>query len=96
MRWCQCIGEIAIFQRSIGNEPATRCRQPSCESTAAGAGKPDAGEGYDQQFGARPLKRAIQEQVLNPLSLRLLEGEFKPGDRIKVSAKDGELVFQKK
>jgi ATP-dependent Clp protease ATP-binding subunit ClpA len=34
--------------------------------------------------------------VLNPLSLRLLEGEFKPGDRIKVSAKDGELVFQKK
>jgi len=41
-------------------------------------------------------RRAIQEQVLNPLSPRLLEGEFKPGDRIKVSAKDGELVFQKK
>jgi ATP-dependent Clp protease ATP-binding subunit ClpB len=55
-----------------------------------------AKEGYDPQFGARPLKRAIQEQVLNPLSMRLLEGEFKPGDKIKVSANDGELVFQRK
>ncbi len=55
-----------------------------------------AKEGYDPQFGARPLKRAVQERILNPLSLRLLEGDFKPGDRIKVSAKDGELVFEKK
>ena len=53
-------------------------------------------EGYDPQFGARPLKRAIQEQILNPLSLRLLEGDFKPGDKIKISANDGELVFAKK
>jgi len=55
-----------------------------------------AKEGYDPQFGARPLKRAIQEQLLNPLSMRLLEGEFKPGDKIKVSVKDDELVFAKK
>ena len=55
-----------------------------------------AKEGYDPQFGARPLKRAIQEQVLNPLSMRLLEGDFKPGDRIKVSARGDELVFEKK
>jgi ATP-dependent Clp protease ATP-binding subunit ClpB len=55
-----------------------------------------AKEGYDPQFGARPLKRAIQEQLLNPLSMRLLEGEFKPGDKIKVTANDGELVFQRK
>jgi ATP-dependent Clp protease ATP-binding subunit ClpA len=34
--------------------------------------------------------------VLNPLSLRLLEGEFKPGDKVKVTTKDDELVFQKK
>jgi ATP-dependent Clp protease ATP-binding subunit ClpB len=33
-------------------------------------------EGYDPQFGARPLKRAIQEQVLNPLSMCLLEGDL--------------------
>jgi ATP-dependent Clp protease ATP-binding subunit ClpB len=55
-----------------------------------------AAEGYDPQFGARPLKRAIQEHILNPLSMRLLEGEFKPGDKIKVTAKDDELVFQRK
>ena len=55
-----------------------------------------AKEGYDPQFGARPLKRAVQEHILNPLSMRLLEGEFKPGDKIKVTAKDDELVFAKK
>jgi len=55
-----------------------------------------ATEGYDPQFGARPLKRAVQEHILNPLSMRLLEGDFKPGDRIKVTANDGELVFAKK
>ena len=54
-----------------------------------------AEEGYDPQFGARPLKRAVQDLLLNPLSLRLLEGEFKPGDNIVVTAKDGELVFRK-
>jgi ATP-dependent Clp protease ATP-binding subunit ClpB len=53
-------------------------------------------EGYDPQFGARPLKRAVQEQLLNPLSMKLLEGEFKPGDRIKVSVSDGELSFEKR
>jgi ATP-dependent Clp protease ATP-binding subunit ClpA len=55
-----------------------------------------AAEGYDPQFGARPLKRAVQEHILNPLSMRLLEGDFKPGDRIKVTAKNDELVFEKK
>src|ERR1035438_1603137 len=46
-----------------------------------------AKEGYDPQFGARPLKRAIQEHLLDPLATKLLAGEFKPGDKIKVSAK---------
>ena len=55
-----------------------------------------AKEGYDPQFGARPLKRAVQEQLLNPLSMKLLEGEFKPGDRIKVTASDEGLVFNVK
>ena len=55
-----------------------------------------ASEGYDPQFGARPLKRAIQEHLLDPLATKLLVGEFKPGDKIKVSAKDGQLVFQKR
>jgi len=55
-----------------------------------------AKEGYDPQFGARPLKRAVQERILNPLSMKLLEGEFKPGDKIKVTAKGDDLVFQRK
>ena len=62
----------------------------------AGAKKLLAKEGYDPQFGARPLKRAVQERILNPLSLRLLEGDFKPGDKIKVTVKNDELVFEKK
>ncbi len=55
-----------------------------------------AEEGYDPQFGARPLKRAIQEVLLDPLAKKLLAGDFKPGDNIKVTAQDGELVFVKK
>jgi ATP-dependent Clp protease ATP-binding subunit ClpB len=52
-------------------------------------------EGYDPQFGARPLKRAIQEHLLDPLATKLLEGDFSRGDTIKVTA-DGEgLVFKK-
>ena len=42
------------------------------------------------------LKRAIQEHLLDPLATKLLAGEFKPGDKIKVSAKDEELIFQRK
>jgi ATP-dependent Clp protease ATP-binding subunit ClpB len=55
-----------------------------------------AKEGYDPQFGARPLKRAIQDLLLDPLATRLLVGDFKPGDRIKVAAHNGELEFEKK
>jgi ATP-dependent Clp protease ATP-binding subunit ClpB len=55
-----------------------------------------AKEGYDPQFGARPLKRAIQDRLLDPLALKLLDGEIKPGDNVKVTASDGELVLQKK
>jgi ATP-dependent Clp protease ATP-binding subunit ClpB len=53
-----------------------------------------AKEGYDPQFGARPLKRVIQEHLLNPLAVKLLSGEFKPGDTVKVSAAAGALKFQ--
>jgi ATP-dependent Clp protease ATP-binding subunit ClpB len=62
----------------------------------AAARKLLAKEGYDPQFGARPLKRAVQERILNPLSMKLLEGEFKPGDRIKVTTSDDELKLTKK
>jgi ATP-dependent Clp protease ATP-binding subunit ClpB len=51
--------------------------------------------GWDPAYGARPLKRAIQRFVENPLALRLLDGEFADGDTIRVDAEDGELTFEK-
>ena len=51
--------------------------------------------GWDPTYGARPLKRAIQRLLENPLALRLLEGEFAEGDTVRVDAGDGELVFEK-
>jgi ATP-dependent Clp protease ATP-binding subunit ClpB len=51
--------------------------------------------GWDPAYGARPLKRAIQRFVENPLALRMLEGDFGDGDTIRADAVDGELVFEK-
>jgi ATP-dependent Clp protease ATP-binding subunit ClpB len=55
-------------------------------------------KGYDPAVGARPLKRAIQTYLLNPLSSKLISGEFKEGDNISVNAaeKEGSLEFKKK
>ncbi len=55
-----------------------------------------AEEGYDPAFGARPLKRAIQRMIQNPLALEVLEGKYDEGDTVVVDANgDGKLVFQK-
>jgi ATP-dependent Clp protease ATP-binding subunit ClpB len=51
--------------------------------------------GFDPVYGARPLRRAIQQQIENPLAQRILQGSFLPGDRIRVSAAGGELKFAK-
>jgi ATP-dependent Clp protease ATP-binding subunit ClpB len=51
--------------------------------------------GYDPVYGARPLKRAIQQQIENPLAEAILKGSFGPGDRIRVTLKDGQLAFEK-
>jgi ATP-dependent Clp protease ATP-binding subunit ClpB len=51
--------------------------------------------GFDPVYGARPLKRAIQQQIENPLAQRILQGEFLPGDRIRIGARDGQLTFGK-
>ncbi|MGI8460664.1 MAG: ATP-dependent chaperone ClpB [Solirubrobacterales bacterium] len=51
--------------------------------------------GYDPTYGARPLKRVIQKQLVDKLALRLLEGEFGEGDTVRVDAVDGELVFER-
>jgi ATP-dependent Clp protease ATP-binding subunit ClpB len=52
-------------------------------------------EGYDPVYGARPLKRAIQRRVLDPLAMRVLEGEFGEGDHVVVDARGSELSFAK-
>ena len=54
-----------------------------------------ADAGWDPAYGARPLKRAIQRLLENPLALRLLEGDFAAGDTILVDAQNGDLVFTK-
>ena len=51
--------------------------------------------GFDPVYGARPLKRAIQQQVENTLAQKILSGEFQPGDNILIKAEDGHLVFEK-
>ena len=51
--------------------------------------------GYDPTYGARPLKRVIQKQLVDKLALRLLEGEFAEGDVVRVDAADGQLDFEK-
>jgi ATP-dependent Clp protease ATP-binding subunit ClpB len=51
--------------------------------------------GYDPTYGARPLKRVIQKQLIDKLALKILEGEFGEGDLVKVDAAEGELVFEK-
>ena len=55
-----------------------------------------AKEGYDPDFGARPLRRAIQRLIENPLSEEILQGKFKEGDTVIVTVENGRMVFTKK
>ncbi|MGN6586834.1 MAG: hypothetical protein ACTHKT_05095, partial [Solirubrobacterales bacterium] len=51
--------------------------------------------GYDPTYGARPLKRVIQKQLVDKLALKILEGEFGEGDMVRVDAAEGEIVFER-
>jgi len=51
-------------------------------------------EGFDPVYGARPLKRAIQQQIENPLAERILRGDLQPGSTIAIDSRAGELVFE--
>ncbi len=53
-----------------------------------------ADQGYDPVYGARPLKRAIQRHLLDPLSLALLQGQFREGDHLTGRLRDGNLLFE--
>ena len=53
-----------------------------------------ASAGFDPSYGARPLKRAIQQQIENPLAREILSGHFAPKDIIRVDAVDGRISFE--
>ncbi len=55
-----------------------------------------AREGYDPVYGARPLRRTIQKEILDPLSIDILEGKVREGQTVHVNAKDGVLEFREK
>jgi len=73
-----------------------RLQERNMELTLDDAARDLLGEaGFDPVYGARPLKRAIQQQVENPLAQKILQGTFGPGARIQVIARAGQLVFEK-
>jgi len=55
-----------------------------------------AREGYDPVYGARPLRRVIQKEILDPLSINILEGKVREGQTVKIDAKNGALEFKEK
>ncbi len=87
------IGEIVELQLGRLRERLAE-RGLSLELTDA-AKEVLAEGGWDPSYGARPLKRAIQRLLENPLALRLLEGDFGEGDTIRVDAQHGDLVFER-
>ncbi|MGA7538197.1 MAG: ATP-dependent chaperone ClpB [Steroidobacteraceae bacterium] len=73
-----------------------RLQERNMDLTLDDAARDLLGEaGFDPVYGARPLKRAIQQQIENPLAQRILKGEFAPGDRIRATTRDGQIVFSK-
>jgi ATP-dependent Clp protease ATP-binding subunit ClpB len=54
-----------------------------------------AGEGYDPTYGARPLKRVIQQRIQNPLATEILRGVFQEGSGARIDYRDGEFTFER-
>ena len=87
------LGEIVELQLE---RLRARLAGPGIELELTDAAKETLAEaGWDPTYGARPLKRALQRLVENPLAMRLLDGDFADGERIRVDAQNGELVFEK-
>jgi ATP-dependent Clp protease ATP-binding subunit ClpB len=87
------IGEIVELSVS---GLARRLRERGIEIELTDGAKTLIGNlGYDPAYGARPLRRVIQKQLVDKLALKLLEGEFAPDDTVTVDAADGELTFVK-
>ena len=87
------IGSIAKIQ--LATLEQRLARMDMAMDVSAEALQKIAEAGFDPVYGARPLKRAIQQQIENPLSRAILEGRFGPKDVINVSVENGELAFVK-
>jgi len=73
-----------------------RLQERSMDLTLDDAARDLLGQaGFDPVYGARPLKRAIQQQIENPLAQKILQSEFVPGDRVRIGVRGGELTFAK-
>jgi ATP-dependent Clp protease ATP-binding subunit ClpB len=89
----QDIGRIVELQV---NQLVGRVRERGIEIELTDDAKTLLGNlGYDPTYGARPLKRVIQKQLVDKLALKILEGEFSEGDVVKVGAEEGDLAFEK-
>jgi ATP-dependent Clp protease ATP-binding subunit ClpB len=87
------IGRIVDLQMS---QLAERVRERGVEVELTDDARTLIGNlGYDPTYGARPLKRVIQKQLIDKLALGLLEGRFGPGDTVLVDVRDGELAFER-
>ncbi|HSS33923.1 MAG TPA: ATP-dependent chaperone ClpB [Solirubrobacterales bacterium] len=89
----QDIGRIVDLQveQLVG-----RVRQRGIEIELSGDARTLLGNlGYDPTYGARPLKRVVQKQLVDKLALKILEGSFSEGDLVRIDAADGELVFER-
>ncbi len=89
----EAIGEIVEIQLGRLRKRLAE-REITLELTQA-ARDELATEGWDPAFGARPLKRTIQQRIENPLATRLLAGEFGPGDALKADYQGGAFVFER-
>lgn len=101
------IDEVVVFH-ALGQEHITNIARIQLQRLRDRLGKMDmmldisdaalvhlASAGYDPVFGARPLKRAIQQHIENPLSRLILEGKLAPKDVVPVDYRDGEFVFER-
>jgi ATP-dependent Clp protease ATP-binding subunit ClpB len=80
--------QLAKLERLLGERRLEIELSPAAKQLLAEAG-------YEPAFGARPLRRAIQKLVQDPLALQLLEGRIHAGDRVRIDARDGQLVIER-
>ncbi len=80
--------QMAFLLKRLADKRITLALTPAAEELLAR-------EGYDPVYGARPLKRAIQRLIQDPLALKILSGEFAEGDAVVADARGGEIVFRK-